>query len=280
MNAKELHCRDRIIDFSTGPVIMGIINVTPDSFSDGGRTDHLSDAIRMLEEGATILDIGGESTRPGAIPITADEEWARIGPVLHAIAHAKLDVILSVDTSKAEVASKALKAGVHIVNDITALADPDMLQAVGEHHAGIVLMHMRGTPQAMQTGEIYYENVLEEVRDFLVTRAEYFMACGGKKNQIVLDPGIGFGKTTAHNIELSKHLDVFVQTGFPVLYGPSRKRFLGEITGRKNPDERDIATATACAFAATSGVQIMRVHNVKATQDAMRVGLLLTKQAP
>lgn len=253
-------------------LIMGIVNVTPDSFSDGGRFFEAERAIslglRLAAEGADIVDVGGESTRPGADPVEAAEEIRRVLPVVETLSDAGLTV--SIDTAKAEVAQAALESGAAIVNDVSALGSKDMAAVVAGHQAGLVLMHMQGTPRTMQTDPTY-DDVVAEVRDFLVERAALAIRSGVAPDHIAVDPGIGFGKTLEHNLALLRHLDVLVGTGYPVLIGASRKSFLGALTGEEDPEDRDIATAATSALAVAAGVSVVRVHNVAVSRPAVQV---------
>lgn len=263
--------RDREIDLSRS-CIMGILNVTPDSFSDGGLHADAGAAMRraetMVREGADILDVGGESTRPGAEPVPAAEEIRRVVPVVRAAA--ALGVFVSVDTGKAEVARAALDAGAAIVNDVTALGDPRMAETVRAFGAGLVLMHMRGTPSTMQD-DPRYDDVVREVSAYLAGRRDAAEAAGVARERIVLDPGLGFGKTTAHNVALVRRLDALCALGSPVLIGASRKRFLGALTGVENPGRRVIASVAAAVAARLGGASVLRVHDVAATVEALRV---------
>lgn len=256
------------------PAIMGIVNVTPDSFSDGGQYVDVARAVahatQLVAAGAGILDVGGESTRPGALPVSPDEELQRVVPVIEALMAAHLGVVLSVDTAKASVARAALRAGATMVNDVTALGDPAMASVVAEQDASLVLMHMRGEPRTMQQGEIVYDDVVREVCDALNEAAQRAQAAGVARSKILVDPGLGFGKTTQHNLLLTQHLSTLVSLSYPVVYGPSRKRFLGEITGRPT-DDRDRATAAVCALAVAQGASVVRVHDVHAVRDAVLV---------
>ncbi|MBN1959385.1 MAG: dihydropteroate synthase [Deltaproteobacteria bacterium] len=253
---------------------MGILNITPDSFSDGGRLTSIESALKlardMVSAGAQILDIGGESTRPGAIPVTATDESKRVLPVINALVAEKLPTILSIDTAKAEVAQAALQAGVHIVNDVTALGDQNMGRVIAKANAAVVLMHMRGEPRTMQEGEIIYNDVVADIRTYLANAINQAVAAGIKRERIMIDPGIGFGKTTQHNLTLTRHLGEFASLNCPIVYGPSRKRFLGEITSRPIYD-RDRATAAVCALAIANGAHVLRVHDVNAVADAVKV---------
>lgn len=254
------------------PQVMGIVNVTPDSFSDGGRHDDASRALAhcetLLAEGAHILDIGGESTRPGAAPVPLDEELRRVLPVLEGAL--KLGVPVSVDTVKPEVMRRALDAGADIVNDINALRLPGALEALAAHpNSGVCLMHMRGDPATMQQRPAY-DDVVAEVADFLRERLEALQARGIAGERIVLDPGIGFGKSVAHNLELLRRQRELLALGRPLLLGWSRKSTLGALTGK--PVEQRLAASVAAALAAVQqGARIVRVHDVAATRDALEV---------
>ncbi len=250
---------------------MGVVNVTPDSFYDGGRhaDPHaaLEHARRLVAEGADLLDIGGESSRPGAEPVAADEELRRILPVLDGLQQAGVPV--AVDTTKPEVMRAALEHGAAMINDITALASPGALATVARSEAAVCLMHMRGEPRTMQADPVYGD-VVAEVRDFLAARAAACAAAGIARERIVLDPGFGFGKTVDHNLRLLARLDEIAALGFPVLAGWSRKSSLGRITGR--PAEDRLAGSLAAALlAAQRGARMVRVHDVAATRDALAV---------
>jgi dihydropteroate synthase len=243
---------------------MGVLNVTPDSFSDGGRYSSVEAAIahgvEMAEAGADIIDVGGESTRPGADPVPAEHELARVVPVIAALV--EHGIAVSVDTIKPTVAAAALEAGSIVVNDVTGLRDPDMVELAAEHESGVVVMHMQGEPRTMQENP-QYEDVVGEVLDFLVERAGSAEAAGVRRDRIAIDPGIGFGKKFQHNLDLLRNLDRLVETGYPVLLGASRKAFLGRILGGNVPaPERDPATGATVALAIEQGVAIVRVHNV------------------
>lgn len=263
-------------DFSWGKktYIMGILNVTPDSFSDGGYyvkpEAALRQAERLIEDGADILDIGGESTRPFAQPVPEEEELRRVIPVIEAVRRRFPEIPISVDTYKARVAEEALSAGADIINDVSALRfDPRMAEVIRRHRPPVVLMHMKGTPQTMQL-DPRYEDLRGEIRDFLRERAEKVHALGVPREAIILDPGIGFGKTFAHNLELLKAVSFFRELGYPLLYGPSRKAFLGEIL-KKEPRERDLGTVAVVVYLALAGVDLVRVHNVAWCREALRV---------
>lgn len=257
------------------PLIMGILNVTPDSFSDGGLHGSVAAACvhaeHMVAEGADIIDVGGESTRPGAAPVTPDEECARVVPVIAALA-ARLpgSVTLSVDTRNPSVADAALAAGARIVNDVSGARAPGMLETVARHEAGVVLMHMQGTPETMQRNP-RYQDVVEEVAAYLLARAEAAIACGIAPAAIALDPGIGFGKTREHNLRLLAALGRFTASGYAVLLGTSRKRFMGAICEESVPSELVGATCATTALGVQAGVRLFRVHDVKPNRQAADV---------
>jgi dihydropteroate synthase len=272
------HIRERILTLTGQPLVMGIVNVTPDSFSDGGQFASADAAVahglRLVDEGADLLDVGGESTRPGAAPVPADEELARVLPVVEGLAR-RTTVPLSVDTSKAAVARHCLDAGAHVINDVTALAgDPDMAALLAARPAGVVLMHMQGTPQTMQLAPSY-RDVVADVGHFLQQRLTELAAAGIAAERVVLDPGIGFGKTAAHNLALLARLEELQRFGRPVLLGVSRKGFLGKFLGR--PPEQRLAGSLAALLAPQSrgAVQIVRVHDVAATRDAVTLFSLI-----
>jgi dihydropteroate synthase len=253
---------------------MGILNVTPDSFSDGGSfidpraaVDH---ALEMADQGADIIDIGGESTRPGAEPVSAADEIRRTVPVIEKIRE-QSDIPVSIDTTKSEVAALALEAGADIINDVSALElDPDMAALAAESGAGVILMHMQGTPGTMQSNPSY-GNVLEEIRDYLESRSGAAIQRGIARDRIVIDPGIGFGKTTEHNLTLLRELPALAECGYPVLIGASRKNFIGQLTGRKAPADRRAGSLGAAAWAVVNGAHILRVHDVLDTCDICRM---------
>lgn len=254
--------------------IMGILNVTPDSFSDGGRycsKEQLEARIEeLLAEGADIIDVGGESTRPGAEPVSLAEELERVLPAISAIRRIS-QIPVSVDTTKAEVARLALRAGANIINDISALeVDAGMIEVVRASGAQVVLMHMQGRPRTMQQAP-HYEDVVAEVNAYLARRIANLEAQSIERKNMIVDPGLGFGKTVEHNLSLLRNLSSLRQHGCPVLIGHSRKSFLGAITQVKEPKERDTATATLSAFCAGQGMDILRVHNVAATRQALQV---------
>lgn len=255
------------------PVVMGVLNVTPDSFSDGGRFNDtgaaLARAEQMVAEGAAIIDVGGESTRPGAAPVDIREEISRVLPVIREL-RARLDTVISIDTRRPEVARAALEEGADIVNDVSALEDPGMAAVVSEFAAGLVLMHMRGTPATMQK-DPYYEDVAGEVASELSEKLARAASAGIEAERIVLDPGIGFAKSFAHNIELIARLDVLTELGRPVLLGVSRKAFLGALIGGAPPEERVSATAAASVLGLIRGARIFRVHDVRPVREALQV---------
>jgi dihydropteroate synthase len=253
--------------------LMGVVNVTPDSFSDGGRfldpAQAIAHGLRLADEGAAILDIGGESTRPGATAVTAEEELARVLPVIEGLTQAGTPVRISIDTSKAQVARAALAAGATIVNDVTALRDPGMAQTVAQAGADLCLMHMLGDPRTMQV-DPRYDDVVTDVKAFLAERLGHATAHGIAEERIMLDPGIGFGKTVDHNLELLARLDELAELGRPLVVGTSRKSFLGRLTGR-SVDDRLAATIATCVVAYERGASVFRVHDVAPVADALRV---------
>jgi dihydropteroate synthase len=263
----------RTLDLGRHGAIMGVLNVTPDSFSDGGRfldvEGACQHALAMVEEGADIIDIGGESTRPGANPIPEAEELARVIPVIERI-RKQSDVLVSIDTCKPAVAAAAMNAGADIINDVTALAAPRMMEVARETGAGIVLMHMRGTPLTMQI-DPRYEDVVTEVRDFLRQRFEAAVASGIDPMRMALDPGIGFGKTPEHNRQLLRHCDRFALEGRAVLIGVSRKSFLGSLAGSNHPSDRFWPAVALTSFCRERGARIFRVHEPRPHREAMRM---------
>lgn len=266
-------CRDRVLRCEERPLVMGIVNVTPDSFADGGRYFEpkraVEHALRLAGEGADIIDIGGESTRPGAVEVNEDEEIRRVLPVIGGLACAS-GTVLSIDTRKAAVAKVALEAGAHIVNDVSALShDQAMAAVVRDHGAGVVLMHMRGEPRTMQD-DPRYADVAAEVQGYLAARIRAAEAAGIAAECIAIDPGIGFGKTCEHNLAVLAGLPALAGLGRPVVVGLSRKRFLGMITGRE-PEERLAATIAATVLCLQRGARIVRVHDVGAARDAILV---------
>jgi dihydropteroate synthase len=253
---------------------MGIVNVTPDSFSDGGRHDHtdaaVAHALRLVEDGADILDIGGESTRPGALPVPADVETARVVPVIAALRARGVGIPVSVDTTKAAVAAAALDAGADIVNDVSAATrDPDMPALCARRRCGLVLMHMRGTPRDMQNAPAYTD-VVAEVAEYLRRRAEAVIAAGVAREHVWIDPGFGFGKLPAHNFALVRELPRLAATGYPVLLGLSRKSSLGNLTGRPVND-REVESLAGALVGALKGAAVLRVHEPGPLRRALAV---------
>ncbi len=271
--APPVRLRDRSLRFDRQVHLMGIVNTTPDSFSDGGAfldprraIDH---AHQLVEAGATIIDIGGESTRPGAEPVGASTEIDRVLPVIEAMS-ADTDAIVSVDTTKSEVAAAALDAGAHLVNDISGLGfDPNMASLVAEAGCGLVLMHIQGRPRTMQD-EIHYSDLIADIRRFFERRIEQAIDDGVRRDQIIIDPGIGFGKEVHHNYTLIRRLGDFGDLGHPMLVGPSRKSFLGALIDRP-ADQRLMATASAVACAVMNGAHLVRVHDVEHIADVLRI---------
>ena len=268
-----MNCRGKTLTLGTQTHVMGILNVTPDSFSDGGRYLDVQQAVThaetMVAEGATLIDIGGESSRPGASPVSVNDELARVVPVIRGLVDA-VDVLISVDTFKAEVAQHALEAGAHIVNDITALCgDPAMGTVVAEMEAGVVLMHMKGTPRTMQQAP-QYDNVVNEIRLWLKKKVQNAEAQGIAAERIIIDPGIGFGKTTEHNLEILKRLSEFRELNKPLLVGTSRKSFIGNVLGVPITERVEGTAATVC-WAVAHGADIVRVHDVKANVRAAQM---------
>ncbi|UCG34218.1 MAG: dihydropteroate synthase [Phycisphaerales bacterium] len=266
---------EKVLHFDRGPRIMGVLNVTPDSFSDGGLYMEpraaIEHGLRLAADGADIIDVGGESTRPGSEPVTATEQMRRVVPVIEGLRAAGLRVPISIDARLAEVAAAALEAGADAINDVAALrGDPALVGVAREYRAGLVLMHMRGTPATMQD-EPEYEDVVGEVAAFLHERVKFALEAGIERECIVVDPGIGFGKTTQHNLLLLRNLDRVAELGCPVLLGVSRKRFLGELLGEDRPERRDFGTAAAVAWGILAGVHIFRVHDVKPIAQVLTV---------
>jgi len=263
-------CKDHTLALDR-PLIMGVLNVTPDSFSDGGvffdvRTA-LEHAKRMVAEGADIIDVGGESTRPGAEPVSVDEELRRVVPVVKELLNC-VQVPISIDTMKPEVADACLKLGVHMLNDVTGLRDDRMVEVAARHNVPVIIMHMLGDPQTMQTHPDY-KDVVKDVKQYLKKQADRAQAAG--INQIIIDPGIGFGKTVEHNVQLIKHIAEFKKLGYPVLMGVSRKSFIGKILGTDDPAQRlegTLAAVTACVL---NGADILRVHDVKECVRAVKI---------
>jgi dihydropteroate synthase len=275
----KLVCRDTVLDLAE-PVVMGILNVTPDSFSDGGRHASIDAAVEwglaMAAEGAAIIDVGGESTRPGAAPVDLPDEIARVVPVIERLA-SRAGVPISVDTTKPEVMRAAVAAGACLINDVRALQAPGALAAAAESGAAVCLMHMRGEPRTMQA-DPQYESVLTDVRDFLRGRIAACEAAGIPRERICVDPGIGFGKRPEHNLALLAALDRLADPGIPVLVGVSRKSLLGMITGRPT-GERLAGSVALAALSVMRGAAIIRAHDVAATVDAVKVASALRRAA-
>jgi dihydropteroate synthase len=267
-------CRDHAIALGERTLVMGIVNVTPDSFSDGGAFANTPDAIAhgrdLVADGADILDIGGESTRPGADPVPADQERSRVLPVIAGLCAEAPDTPISVDTRRADVARAAIETGASIVNDVSAGADPSMFPVVREAGAGLILMHMKGEPRTMQQDPTY-SDVVGEVRDFLADRIGAAVGAGVGREHICVDPGIGFGKDLGHNLTLLRDIRTFADLRVPSLVGVSRKRFIGELTDAQDPADRVEGTAGAVAWCAAQGVDIVRVHDVLAMSRVVRV---------
>lgn len=267
----HIKARGRLLDLST-PQVMGILNVTPDSFSDGGTHNRYHDALehvaKMVQEGATIIDIGGESTRPGAAEVSVSEELDRVVPVVEAIAK-RFDVWISVDTSKAQVMTEAAKAGMHIINDIRSLHEPDALSVAAQTGLPVCIMHMQGQPRTMQEAPDY-ENVVREVQTYLEGEITRCVAAGIERQQIILDPGFGFGKNLSHNYQLLANLEQFHNFGLPLLAGMSRKSMIGQLLNVP-PQERLAGSLSCAVIAAMQGAHIIRVHDVKETVQAMQV---------
>ncbi len=266
-----LRCRDKTIDLSR-PVVMGVLNVTPDSFSDGGRFFDTDTAVRrglaLAEEGAAFIDVGGESTRPGADPVGVEEELRRVIPVIERL-RAATAAVLSVDTSKPEVMRAAAAAGAGLINDVRALREPGAVAAAHSSGCAVCLMHMQGEPRTMQASPAY-RDVVGEVRAFLEERAHACRTAGFSADRLVLDPGFGFGKTLEHNLTLLRSLRELGEGGLPVMVGLSRKSMVGALTGRP-PDERVHGSVALAVIAALHGARILRVHDVAPTVDALKV---------
>lgn len=261
------------LELGADTVIMGVVNVTPDSFSDGGRFYGVDEAVRqglqLAAEGAHILDIGGESTRPGSDPVATADEIARVIPVIEQLAQ-KCDALISVDTNKAEVAQAAMDAGAHLINDITALkGDENMASVTAKTGAALVIMHMQGTPRNMQQNPTYGD-VVAEVVEFLAKQAQVAMDAGVPREKIIVDPGIGFGKTVEHNLSLIANMAKLVELGYPILLGASRKAFIGTLTG-KPVEDRLWGTIGVHVVGAALGADIVRVHDVAPLKDALVV---------
>ena len=276
MSGPELltwRCGDHVLSCGERTLVMGILNVTPDSFSDGGLfldpRAAVARGMAIVAEGADIVDVGGESTRPGSDPVSAAEETDRVVPVIEALAE-RIEVPLSIDTRKADVAAEALGSGASIVNDVSGGRDPEMFDVVKSSGAGMVLMHMLGEPRTMQEAP-HYDDVVGEVKEYLRGRLEAAEFAGIEPERLVVDPGIGFGKDVRDNLTLMRRLDALLDLGRPVLVGPSRKRFIGALLGDLPSEERVEGTAGAVAWLVTRGAHIVRVHDVREMVRVVRV---------
>ncbi|MFN8233021.1 MAG: dihydropteroate synthase [Actinomycetota bacterium] len=272
MTAAEWRCRDHRIELGRRTLVMGVVNVTPDSFSDGGAfldpRVAIEHGVRLVADGADLLDVGGESTRPGSDPTGVEDEIDRVLPVIAGLVE-RVDAPVSVDTRKAAVAAAALGAGAAIVNDISAGADPEMFDLVADRGAGMILMHMKGEPKTMQADPTY-DDVVGEVRSFLEGRLRSAVAAGIERDRLCIDPGIGFGKTLEHNLELLRGLASLRQVGSALMVGPSRKGFIGALTDTEAGDRVE-GTAGAVAWCAAQGVDLVRAHDVRAMVRVVRV---------
>ena len=267
----QFNCGKFTLDLST-PKVMGIVNVTPDSFSDGGQFSSanlaIAHALKLVDEGASILDIGGESTRPNATPVSLQQELARVIPVIEALVK-QVNIPISIDTYKPQVMQAAIAAGANMVNDVRALQEDGALSIVANNNVGVCLMHMQGTPQIMQNNP-HYNDVINDVKTFLAARLQATIGAGASPSRILLDPGFGFGKTREHNIAMINQLESFTELDQPLLVGLSRKSVLGQMTGN-DVDARLYASIAASVIAAMNGAKILRVHDVKATVEALKV---------
>jgi len=268
---QRLLCGSRWLDLSR-PQVMGILNVTPDSFSDGGRFNRLDDALRqaeaMIKAGAALIDVGGESTRPGAAPVTAQQELERVAPVVEAIAK-RLDVLISVDTSTPELMTESVRLGASLINDVRALRREGALQAAAQSGLAVCLMHMQGEPGNMQNNP-HYDDLLGEIKAFLKERVNACLSAGITRERLLIDPGIGFAKTLSHNLSLLKHLKMLHALGLPLLVGASRKSLIGQTLGREVGDRLHGSLALA-ALSIIKGAAIVRVHDVTETVDVVRM---------
>ena len=289
MKQLGLDCGGRWLDLSSAQV-MGILNVTPDSFSDGGQdfddqsqtlnVDHaVARAFEMVEQGATLIDIGGESTRPGAEPVTLEQELARVVPVIEALVAKKLPAVISVDTSSPEVMTAAVAAGAGLINDVRALQRPGALEAAAKAGVPVCLMHMKGQPKTMQAAPAYEQSVVDEVAEFLTERVDACIAAGIAKENIILDPGFGFGKTLAHNLLLLNKLSSLHQLALPLLVGTSRKSMIGQVLD-KEVDQRLYGSLATVTIAVMQDAKIIRVHDVAQTYDVVRMTEAVKSQRP
>jgi dihydropteroate synthase len=263
------------------PLIMGVVNVTPDSFSDGGRLEEagraIEHALRLLEQGADMLDIGGESTRPGADPVSEEQELARVIPVIEGL-RARTSAPISIDTSKPAVMRQSVRSGADMINDVRALQAPGALSIAAELGVPVCLMHMQGSPQTMQDAPSYKDVIGEQI-EFFKKRVAACEAAGVRREHIVLDPGFGFGKLLGHNLTLLSRFEDLRTMGFPLLAGLSRKSMLGQLTGREKADERVAASVAAALLAAQNGATILRVHDVAETSDAIKIWLAVRESS-
>jgi dihydropteroate synthase len=282
MSAWTWQCGDHAI-FLDRPAVMGILNVTPDSFSDGGEHVSVDAAVTrahaMAAEGADLIDVGGESTRPGSAPVSEPAELARVLPVVERLA-AELTLPISVDTRHASVARACVAAGASVINDVTGFRDPAMIAVAAECDAGLIVMHMLGDDPATMQADPHYDDVVAEVAEFLAGRAAALETVGVDRKRIALDPGIGFGKTLEHNLALLRGLPALAALGYPVLVGASRKRFIGHILGEEDPKRRVAGSVGAAAHAVLHGADIVRVHDVAETVQALRVIAAIGRGAP
>lgn len=268
----EIHFQNHVMDLSF-PQVMGIVNMTPDSFSDGGNYNNLDDAMRrvdsMIQAGATFIDVGGESTRPGATEVSADEELNRVIPLVEKIAH-YFDVWISVDTSKPQVMTESAKVGAHLINDIRALTEPGAVEAAAQTGLPVCIMHMQGAPKTMQNAPYYELDIYQEVDNFFTKQIQRCINEGIDRQKIILDPGFGFGKTLMHNYRLLATLERFHHLNLPLLVGMSRKSMIGQVLNVP-PQERTLGSITCAVIAAMKGAKIIRVHDVKETFNALRI---------
>ena len=266
---KAIHCKKHVLKLDH-TLIIGILNVTPDSFSDGGRFLNPAAAIKhaqqMMADGADIIDVGGESTRPGSEPVPIKEELRRVAPVIKELV--KLKILVSIDTMKPEVADTCLSLGASMLNDVTGLRNPEMIKVAAQHNVPTIIMHMLGTPKTMQANP-HYRNVVDDVKRYLQTQAEKAKTAGIE--QVILDPGIGFGKTVEHNLQLIKNIAALKELGYPIAVGPSRKSFIGKILNIDNPQDRLEGTLAAVTLCVLYGADIIRVHDVKECTRAIRI---------
>ncbi|MGE5226864.1 MAG: dihydropteroate synthase [Planctomycetaceae bacterium] len=283
MTHRVWRCRNHTFELGSRTLVMGVVNVTPDSFSDGGSLADAHDAERyaaqLLDEGADLVDIGGESTRPGSSPVPIEEELRRVIPVIERVRVARADAVISVDTRHAEVATEALGAGAQVVNDVTGGRDPRLLEAAHDAGAGLVLMHMLGEPETMQD-DPRYDDVVGEVREYLRERVEAAVFAGLPVEALAVDPGIGFGKNLEHNLALLRSLEDFTDLDAALLVGVSRKRFVGTLTGVERAKDRLEGSLAAATWAAAHGADVVRVHDVLATRRALAVVDALVREAP